>query len=161
MKEDLKFKIQIYLFFVFPIVYGLLILISPILSNYFDFWDDIMIWSLGIPVILSTIGGIFYLLFNIIKGLEEDRIENKRNIIFQYFLILPKKIIIYFLYTLPFIFIVVLFFIIGNFTSFYTSFCLPLLGGVIGEVIWGLLFFCTFCFIVYQIYKLIDRKLID
>jgi hypothetical protein len=158
VKEDLKFKIQIYLFFVVPVVYGLLLLISPILSNYFDFWDDIMKWSLGIPIILGTIWGISYLLFKTIKGLEEDRIENKRNIIFQYFFIVPKKFIFSILYTFPFIFIVVLFFIVGEGTSFYTSFCLPLLGGVIGEVIWGLLFSFTFCFLVYQIYKQINRR---
>jgi hypothetical protein len=156
MNEDLKFKIKSYLM-IGSMIYGLLMIFSFI----FRIGEDFIFWTFTAIIILSSLWGIYYYLQKIIKRTESDRFSNKRNIIHQYFFIVPKRIIFYTLYTIPFIFITTLFYVIGKYSSFYNSFCLPLLGGVIGEVIWGLLFFSTFCFLVYKIYEQLNRRFLD
>jgi hypothetical protein len=150
-------KIQLYLYCWF-LIYGLLMLISPLITNYFSIWEDIMNWSFIGQLFGFVIVLIIYNIVKILIGLEEYRIENKRTFIFQYFYIVPRDLILFIIYTIPFLFIVSLFFYIGYFTSFYETFCLPLLSGVIGELIWYFLFFVVLCLSIYVIYKPIKRK---
>lgn len=136
---------------------GIIYLIFLMISTFFDVLENIRNWSFMGLLVIGTIWSLSYQFISYSKGVESDRVQNKRNIIHQYFYIVPKNIILFILYCIPFLLISGTFFYVIDKTSFYRTFCLPLLGGIVGETIWGFLFFFIYCYIIYLIYKPVNK----
>ena len=130
-----------------------LILISIIFD--LEFLSD---WTIGGIMVITFLWVAYNQIKIIIQGIVSDRIENRRNFLHQYLFVVPKWTIYLLIYTIPFILILGLFFYIGFETKFYTTYCLPLLGGFIGEVVWILLFTLLFCYIIYIVYQPFNRS---
>lgn len=152
MSENNNYKIQGYLY-----LGGIIYFIFLITTTFLDVLEDVRVWSFLGLLIISSLWSISSVLINLSKSVESDRVQNKRNIIHQYFYIVPKNTVLFILYSIPFLLISGAFFYVIDRTSFYRTFCLPLLGGIVGETIWGFLFFFIYCYIIYLIYKPINR----
>lgn len=123
--------------------------------------DFLLDWTI-IGIMIVSVCIYIYFLYRYIKSIvdkiESDRIENKRGIIFQYFFIVPKVIIFILLTTIPFDIISLLFYYLGFETSIYSTYCLPLLGGYIGESIWLILYISLFYCSNYLIYTYLSYE---
>jgi hypothetical protein len=140
---------------------GVIYLIFLMITTFFDVLENVRNWSFMGLLVVSTIWSISFPLIKYFKGVESDRVQNKKNIIQQYFYTVPKDIILTIilsiLYGIPFLVISGLFYFLVDRTSFYRTVCLPILGGIIGEMIWGFLFILIFGYIIYVIYKPINK----
>ncbi len=156
MKEENKYAIQGYLF-----LGGIIYFIFFGISSYFNIFQDFLKWTaLGLFAIalLSSTGFALSIIFKaIFESIESDRNDNKRNILHQYLVIVPKRTLILIISCVPFIFLTLIFYFVGFRTTFFSSVCLPILGGVVGEVIWHNLFFIFFFYVIYQTHNLINK----
>lgn len=152
MSENNNYKMQGYLF-----LGGIIYFLFLMITTFLDVLEDVRVWSFLGLLIISSLWSISSVLINLSKDVESDRVQNKRNIIHQYFYLVPKNIVLFVLYSIPFLLISGVFFYVIDRTNFYRTFCLPILGGFIGEMIWGFLFFFIYCYVIYLIYKPINR----
>jgi hypothetical protein len=150
MKKDNKIDFKGFLNELLVISY-IIVLIS-IISKL----DFLIKWTI-IGTMIITGSWYIFLIFKKIKStvdlIESNRIDNKRGLIIQYFFIVPKGIFLFVLITIPLDIIFLLFYYVGFETSIYRTYCLPLLGGFIGETIWFILYSSSFYYSLYSTYK--------
>lgn len=156
MKKENNYAIQGYLylgFFIYFIIFGI--------SSYFNIFQDLFIWTtlglFALAALLSTGYGLTMIFKAVFELIESNRDENKRNILHQYLIIVPKTILILIIASIPFLCANAIFYIILSHTKFIETVCLPILDGVIGKFIWGILFILIFVYLNYQIYKSVNR----
>lgn len=155
MKKDYKIDYKGFLKEVLLISY---IFVTISIISKLDFLLD---WTI-IGIIIVSVSIFIFFLFkkikSIVDNIESDRIENNRSLIFQYIFIVPKVIIFMVLTSIPFVIIFLLFYYWGFETSIYSTYCLPLLGGYIGETIWVILYISLFYYSTYSIYTYLYYK---
>ena len=99
--------------------------------------------------------------------IENNKRKSNQNIIIYIFQIgfkLLYRFVVNILFLLVFVSVIALwfwlpFYYLKDYSGFYQKICLPLLGGIIGEGIWGLLYFALMTFLGYLVYEKIIYKI--
>lgn len=150
--EENKYAIQGYMLF-----WGIIYLVLAGILMFLNIWIKLVVWSFLVQLVVITLITLYKPIKNLFESIESDRISNKTTIFFHYLIILPKNILLLILSCIPFVLITSLFYYVGNHTSFIRTICLPILGGFIGEYIWGFSFFLIYVYLNYKIYQLLDK----
>jgi hypothetical protein len=150
--EENKYAIQGYMF-----LWGIIYFVLAGILTFLNIWTKLVAWTFIVQLVVFTLISLYKPIKNLFESIESDRISNKKGIFFQYFIKLPKNILLLVLSSIPFFLITYLFYYVGNHTSFIRTICLPILGGFIGEYIWGGSFFLIYVYLNYKTYQLLDK----
>lgn len=138
-------------------------LILSLLVSPFD--KTLSLYFFGMTLVSPIILGI--ILEYALPYIENNQRKSNQNIVIYIFQVgfrMAYNLIVYILILLTSGIVISLWFGLPlffflDYTRFYYEICLPLLGGIIGETIWGLLYFGGMSYLGYLVYEKIKYNL--